>query len=113
MDTAIGPFPAPTRGPRVCRRLLAVGLATLLPAAAAAQSVLPEIEVIATSPLQGAGIERDKVPAMVQTLTADDFERTKSLSVVETLVERIPGVSKIGRASCRERVQIGGVGDYV
>jgi iron complex outermembrane recepter protein len=98
MDTA-GPLPA-RRSPRVCRRVLAASrflaaglVSILLPAAAAAQSVLPEIEVIATSPLQGAGIERDKVPAMVQTLTSEDFERTKSLSVIETLVERIPGVS--------------------
>jgi hypothetical protein len=46
----------------------------LWPAGAIAQSIaLPPIEVIATTPLPGAGIDRDKVPAMVQTLTAEDF----------------------------------------
>ena len=66
----------------------------LLPAAAAGQSItLPEIQVISTSPLIGAGIDRDKVPAMVQTLTADDFTRTYSPSITDTLVQRIPGVS--------------------
>src|SRR5262245_26689131 len=62
------------------------------PVGAAAQTVLPEIVVVAPSPLQGAGIDRDKVPAMVQTLTADDFQRTYSPSVTETLLQRIPGV---------------------
>src|SRR5262249_56286227 len=47
---------------------------------------------VGPSPLQGAGIDRDKVPAMVQTLTADDFQRTYSPSVTETLLQRIPGV---------------------
>ena len=93
MDTATAAFPVPLKGSRRRRLLAAVGFAALLPAVASAQEALPEIEVIATSPLQGAGIERDKVPAMVQTLTSEDFERTKSLSVIETLVERIPGVS--------------------
>src|SRR5262252_9225750 len=77
------------------RRLAAAAgcAAALIPAAARAQSVvLPELEVT-TSPLPGAGIDRDKVPAMVQTLTADDFQRTYSPSVIETLLQRIPGVS--------------------
>jgi iron complex outermembrane receptor protein len=73
--------------------VLGAAVAVMLPAVARAQSIaLPEI-LITTSPLQGAGIERDKVPAMVQTLTADDFQRTYSPSVVDTLVQRIPGVS--------------------
>ncbi|MFL6951675.1 MAG: TonB-dependent receptor [Xanthobacteraceae bacterium] len=67
--------------------------AALLPPAALGQSVvLPEI-LITTSPLQGAGIDRDKVPAMVQTLSADDFQRSYSPALTDTLVQRIPGVS--------------------
>src|SRR5689334_22336476 len=66
----------------------------VLPGMAAAQTVvLPEIQVITTSPLPGAGIDRDRVPAMVQTLSADDFQRTASPSVTDTLLQRIPGVS--------------------
>src|SRR5262249_57185843 len=86
--------PPRRRGARrmACGGALGAGLLAL-PVGAAAQTVLPEIVVVAPSPLQGAGIDRDKVPAMVQTLTSDDFQRTYSPSVTETLVERIPGVS--------------------
>ena len=73
--------------------LLVLAAWASLPVAAAAQTVLPEIVVVAPSPLQGAGIDRDKVPAMVQTLSADDFQRTHSLAVTETLMQRIPGVT--------------------
>ena len=84
------------RRPKARLRLLAaVGLAAAaLPAPVRAQGiVLPEIEVVTTSPLQGPGVDRDKVPAMVQTVTADEFQRTHSLSVTETLLQRIPGVA--------------------
>src|SRR5262249_41364703 len=37
--------------------------------------------------------DRSKVPAMVQTLPAEDFSRTYSPNVVETLAQRIPGVT--------------------
>ena len=49
--------------------------------------------MIGTSPLQGAGIDRDKVPAMTYTVTADDFTRTYSPNVTDTLFQRIPGVT--------------------
>lgn len=69
--------------------------ASFWPASAPAQGpqALPEIEVISTSPLPGAGIERDKVPALVQTITAEDFARTYSPNITDTLFQRIPGVS--------------------
>jgi iron complex outermembrane receptor protein len=54
---------------------------------------LPEIQVISTSPLAGAGIDRDKVPALVQTLTGEDFTRSYNLNVTDALFQRIPGVS--------------------
>jgi iron complex outermembrane receptor protein len=70
-------------------------LALLFPASALAQApqALPEIQVISTSPLPGAGIERDKVPALVQTITSEDFARTYSPSITDTLFQRIPGIS--------------------
>src|SRR6202049_101338 len=67
----------------------------MLPASALAQSetmALPEVNVVATSPL-GGDIDRDKVPGTVQTLTGDDFKRTESPIVTETLFQRIPGVT--------------------
>jgi iron complex outermembrane receptor protein len=74
----------------------ALALAALLsPAAALAQNsaVLPEIQVISTSPLSGVGIDREKVPALVQTVTSDDIARTYNPNITDTLFQRIPGVS--------------------
>src|ERR1700744_2351330 len=64
----------------------------LAPLGAAAQTVLPEIQVISTSPL-GATIDRDKVPALAQSATADDIARTNSPNITDTLFQYIPGVS--------------------
>jgi iron complex outermembrane receptor protein len=74
----------------------ALAIAALLsPAAALAQdaTVLPEIQVISTSPLSGVGIDREKVPALVQTVTSDDIARTYNPNITDTLFQRIPGVS--------------------
>jgi iron complex outermembrane receptor protein len=107
------------------RVLTGVGFAALaLPGNALAQAVdLPEISVVATTPLAprpspaprppstatstpsavnsddsaavgaAGGIDRDKVPATVQTVTADDVARTNSQNVVDTLMQRVPGVA--------------------
>src|SRR5690348_15286292 len=48
------------------------------------------IEVIGTTPLGGAGIDRNKIPGMVESVTADAFESTHSVSPLDTLEERIP-----------------------
>src|SRR6266436_5180458 len=67
----------------------------VLPASAPAQNetvALPEVDVIAPSPL-GGYVDRDKIPGTVQTLTAPDFTRTESPNVTDTLFQRIPGVS--------------------
>ena len=50
-------------------------------------------QFVAPTPITGLGIDRNKVPAMVQTLPAEDFSRTYSPNVVETFVQRIPGVT--------------------
>ena len=69
--------------------------ALLSPAGAFGQGAqtLPEIQVISTSPLPGPGIDREKVPALVQTVTAEDFARTSSPGIAGTLFQRIPGIS--------------------
>jgi iron complex outermembrane recepter protein len=56
---------------------------------------LPEVEVVATSPLPGGGEDADKIPAMVQTVQAEDFARTNSPSVTDTLQQQIPGAVSI------------------
>jgi iron complex outermembrane receptor protein len=83
------------------RRVLLVvasGLAlNFLSAAAFAQSAqtsifLPSISVIANAPLSGAGVDRDKVAGSTQTLSGEDFSRTYSPSVTDTLMQRVPSV---------------------
>ncbi|HEY4847101.1 MAG TPA: TonB-dependent receptor [Methylocella sp.] len=65
------------------------------PAAPGAAIELPEVEVVATSPLGGGGEDRDKIPAQVQTVPAEDFARTNSPSVTDTLQQQVPGAVSI------------------
>ncbi|MBB5045710.1 iron complex outermembrane receptor protein [Rhodopseudomonas rhenobacensis] len=67
--------------------------AAMLPQAGWAQERLPEIQVISNTPLPGSGIDRDKIPSMVSSVTAADFERSYSQNVTDTLFQRIPGVT--------------------
>lgn len=70
--------------------------AIVLPFAAGtanAQQVLPEIQIIATTPLQGSGIDRDKIPSLTSSVNADDFQRSNSPNVTDTLFQRIPGIT--------------------
>ncbi len=63
------------------------------PSDAANVVALPEVEVISTTPLPGvAGQERNTFPSMVQTVTPDEFARTRSPNVTDTLQQRTPGV---------------------
>jgi iron complex outermembrane recepter protein len=63
------------------------------PAPAPAVTAPSSFQFVAPTPITGLGIERNKVPAMVQTLPAEDFSRDYSPNVVETFVQRIPGVT--------------------
>jgi len=85
-----------------CRSLLAVlSLARIAHVGAAdagaddADAVAARIvvNVVARSPLKGPGIDPDKLPVTVRSLTSSDFARLNSLSVTDTLMQRIPGVS--------------------
>ena len=67
---------------------------TATPAPAAAIE-LPEVEVVATSPLPGGGENRDNIPGMVQSVPAADFARTNSQNVTDTLQQQIPGAVSI------------------
>src|SRR5437879_5443879 len=63
------------------------------PSSPAPAPQLPAFQAVATTPVTGLGIDRVKVPAMVQTLPAADFSRDYSPNVVGTFVQRIPGVT--------------------
>ena len=65
----------------------------MLPVVASAQSVvLPEIEVVNTAPLPGAGIDRNKVPANVQTIGPSDFDHAVAPDLTDAMVRALPGV---------------------
>jgi outer membrane receptor protein involved in Fe transport len=55
--------------------------------------VLPTIDVLATTPLAGTGIDVDKVPAAVTIIDAKTIEQTKSPSVVKAIVQQTPSVT--------------------
>ena len=65
------------------------------PATPDAAIELPEVDVVATSPLPGGGENRDNIPAMVQTVPAEDFARTHSQNITDTLQQQIPGAVSI------------------
>jgi iron complex outermembrane receptor protein len=51
-----------------------------------------EIVVIGTTPLPGSNLDIRKVPGAVQTLSADDFAANHSMSILDTLSQRVPGL---------------------
>src|SRR5271170_8498976 len=75
----------------------AIGAAQTAPPNSAAQAppreTLPTVEVIGATPLPGTGIDRDKVPANVQSLTASDLAREGSPSLLGSLTDRAGSVS--------------------
>jgi iron complex outermembrane recepter protein len=68
---------------------------TATPPAPGAAIEVPEVEVVATSPLPSGGENPDNIPAMVQTVPAEDFARTNSQNVTDTLQQHIPGAVSI------------------
>jgi iron complex outermembrane receptor protein len=83
---------------RICL-LLGTALA-LLPAAAlageAADAAAPTVSpvvIIAATPLAGAGVDADKLPAATETLDSADLQRRASISITDALEQRTPGLS--------------------
>jgi iron complex outermembrane receptor protein len=68
---------------------------TATPPSPGAAIELPEVEVVATSPLPSGGENPDNIPAMMQTVPAEDFARTNSQNVTDTLQQHIPGAVSI------------------
>jgi len=57
---------------------------------------LPEVTVIGTTPLPGTGIDIDKVPANVQTLTSSDLSREGAPSLINALNSQAASVTTNG-----------------
>src|SRR5262245_37119554 len=99
--TVSAPRPAhrPPRRPEPAPRRAAPSAPATREPAPAAPEPAPAVtapspfQFVAPTPITGLGIDRNKVPAMVQTLPAEDFSRDYSPNVVETFVQRIPGVT--------------------
>jgi TonB-dependent Receptor Plug Domain len=53
---------------------------------------LPKLVVYPTTPLQGAGIDPDKVPASVNIVDAAQIQQTRSLNISDALVQYVPGI---------------------
>lgn len=54
---------------------------------------LPTVEVVAATPLPGTGIDRDKVPANVQSLTASDLARQGAPSLIGALGDQAASIN--------------------
>ncbi|HJT05688.1 MAG TPA: Plug domain-containing protein, partial [Stellaceae bacterium] len=55
---------------------------------------LPTVEVIGTTPLPGTGIDRDKVPAHVQSLTGADLARESTPNLLNSLSNQAGSVNQ-------------------
>jgi len=71
----------------------AAGAQTASAPSAPAAATLPPVNVIATTPLPGIGIDPDKVPANVQTLTSGDLAREGSPSLIDALTNQAGSVN--------------------
>jgi iron complex outermembrane receptor protein len=65
----------------------------VFPGIASAQDALPTFEVVGVSPVPGGEIDRDKVPSNVQTIDAADLDHAKTPSLLDGMVQSLPGVS--------------------
>jgi iron complex outermembrane recepter protein len=77
---------------KALRRALLLSCA-MLPGVASAQDALPTIEVVGISPVPGGEIDRDKVPSNVQTIGPADFDHARTPSLLDGMVQSLPGVS--------------------
>ena len=62
------------------------------PATSGTSVVLPTIDVFASTPLSGTGLDVDKVPAAVTTIDSKQIEQAKSPSIVKSLAQQTPSV---------------------
>ncbi len=57
------------------------------------EKMLKEVEVVATSPLPGIGIEEDKLPYEVQSVTAEDIARGQTMNLTDYMARNLSGIT--------------------
>ena len=55
--------------------------------------VAPDVNIISVSPVQGSGLDIDRVPGKIQTINRDQLGKKKNLSITETLNRETTGIS--------------------
>ncbi|MGA9122404.1 MAG: TonB-dependent receptor plug domain-containing protein, partial [Pseudolabrys sp.] len=86
-------------GYRVCKLVVvltaaASAIVALAGHASAQQAItLPPIDVSIT-PIPGSELDRNKIPANVQTIPSSDFDHAISPSLVDAMIRALPGVSR-------------------
>ena len=55
--------------------------------------VIPDVNVISITPIQGSGVTLDRMPSNIQTVTQSELEENKNLTVTETLNKKTAGIS--------------------
>ena len=58
-----------------------------------ADKALPQVEVVGTSPLPGIGIEKDKLPYDVQTVTSEQLYQSQTLNLTDYMSRNLLGVN--------------------
>lgn len=79
---------------RVIGRVVSTAMLAALAGAVQAESeALQAVEVIATTPVHGVGLSKDRIPAHVEAASARDLERTASTDVTEFLARALGSVT--------------------
>src|SRR5688500_11781423 len=75
------------------RNGVALGALVLSCGAALGQTLLPQIDVISTTPVAGPGVPRDKIPNVTHVLPAEDVRINGTADVLGSLAARIGAVT--------------------
>ena len=63
--------------------------------------VAPDVNIISVTPVQGSGLDIDRVPGKIQTLSRDQLDKKKNFSITETLNRETTGISLFNLNSTR------------
>ncbi len=74
-------------------KYLALGLISTHTLAQDRTYVAPDVNIISVTPVQGSGLDIDRVPGKIQTINRDQLGKKKNLSITETLNRETTGIS--------------------